>query len=187
MLHVYDWLSLPAKDEGERAAKEWLRKFSQPAYDKGKNGSNDWLASYPLTCEYKDERYWCRGCSRLGDVWITKDSTGKTYYDHRVNVEECSNWIMFEGKGFNKNSTMEPLSMDEIKAELSPQMKSLWDAAAKCLDSSTEENVSAFRKLCFPGEIMLLQRAYAMSVIKGCCRGGSDDFETINLDQEQAE
>jgi len=49
-----------------------------------------------LTVEWRGQRYWRRGCSRMGDVWITKDPTGATYYDHRVNVEELSNWKRFD-------------------------------------------------------------------------------------------
>ena len=44
-------------------------------------------------------------------------------------------------------------------------MKSVWDAAAKCLDAPTDENLGEFKKLCRPGEIMVLLRAYADSVI----------------------
>lgn len=57
------------------------------------------------------------------------------------------------------------LSADEVKATLSPHMKSVWDAAAKCLDAPSEENLSEFKKLCRPGEIMVLLRHYAESVI----------------------
>jgi len=47
-----------------------------------------------LTVEWRGQRYWCRGCSRMGDVWITKDPTGATYYDHRVNVEELPKLVV---------------------------------------------------------------------------------------------
>lgn len=95
-LHVYDWLDQPAADENERLAKEWLNKFSKSAYDKYKSGAGDWLAAHALTVEWRGQRYWCRGCSRLGDVWITKDPTRATHYDHRVNVGELSNWERFD-------------------------------------------------------------------------------------------
>ena len=57
------------------------------------------------------------------------------------------------------------LSADEVKAALAPHMKAVWDAAAKCLDAPTDENLSEFKKLCRPGEIMVLLRHYAESVV----------------------
>lgn len=56
-------------------------------------------------------------------------------------------------------------SADEVKATLSPHMQSVWDAAAKCLNAPTDENLAEFKKLCRPGEIMVLLRTYADSVI----------------------
>ena len=94
-LHVYDWLDQPAKDENERQAKEWLNKFVLPPGTKYKSGASDWLTAHALTCEWRGQRYWCRGASRMGDVWITKDPTYAKYYDHRVDVEELSNWKRF--------------------------------------------------------------------------------------------
>jgi len=91
LLHVYDWLNLPPANDAERDAKEWLDKFCQPAYTKHENGVDKWLARYQVTVEWKGTRYICSGASRMGDVWLkTKDSTD--FYDHRVDVEELSNW-----------------------------------------------------------------------------------------------
>lgn len=57
------------------------------------------------------------------------------------------------------------LSADEVKATLSPHMKSVWDAAVKCLDAPADENLSEFKKLCRPAEIMALLRYYAELVV----------------------
>jgi hypothetical protein len=100
-MHVYEWLDLPASNEGEKLAKEWLNKFSMPAYDKYTSGANSWLRSHALTVEWRGQRYYCRGCSRMGDVWITKDHTGNSFYDHRVNVEELTNWKRFDNGAGN--------------------------------------------------------------------------------------
>lgn len=86
-LHIYDWLAIPAKDDGEKLAKEWLDQFTRPAMDK----DNEWLEARVLSCDYQGESYICSGASRLGDVWLRKRGS-KCYYDIRVNVEECSNW-----------------------------------------------------------------------------------------------
>jgi len=95
-LHIYDWLDQPPANENEKLAKEWLNKFVLPPATKYKSGASAWLDARALTVEWKGERYWCRGASKMGDVWIAKDPTGNTYYDHRVNVEELSNWKRFD-------------------------------------------------------------------------------------------
>ena len=97
MKHVYDWLEEPAKDDGEKQAKDWLDKFTRPAYDKYKEGWDKWLEARVLTCEWKGKRYQCTGASRMGDVWL-KDDGSESFYDHRVHVEELSAWNLCENK-----------------------------------------------------------------------------------------
>lgn len=90
-MHVYDWLDLPPANDAERDAKEWLNNFCQPAHKKMFEGGDKWLARYRVTVEWKGKRYTCSGASRMGDVWLkTEGSTN--FYDHRVLVEELSNW-----------------------------------------------------------------------------------------------
>lgn len=91
MTHVYDWLAAPSQNAEEKAAKEWLDKFTRPAYDKYVSGLYDWLAERELSVEWRGQRYICSGASRLGDVWL-KSPGSKSYYDHRVPVDELSNW-----------------------------------------------------------------------------------------------
>jgi hypothetical protein len=90
-LHVYDWLAQPSNTDGERDAKEWLDKFCRPVLEKHEQGIDAWLAKYRLTVEWQGQRYTCTGASRLGDVWLKEDGS-TSYYDHRVEVEELSNW-----------------------------------------------------------------------------------------------
>jgi hypothetical protein len=90
-LHVYDWLEMSPTNDAERDAKEWLDKFLRPAYTKYTDGSQEWLDRRRVTVEWKGKRYTCSGASRLGDVWLKKEGS-ENYYDHRVNVEELSNW-----------------------------------------------------------------------------------------------
>ena len=90
-LHVYDWLDLPSENDAERDAKEWLEHFCQPAYKKMMEGGDAWLARYRVTVEWKGKRYTCSGASRMGDVWL-KTEGSSDFYDHRVNVEDLSNW-----------------------------------------------------------------------------------------------
>ena len=91
-LHVYDWLDQPAKDEGEKRAKEWLEQFVKPAMDK----DHDWLNARRLTCEYEGKRYRCIGASSLGDVWITSDMRAENGYEKRVDVESLSSWELVD-------------------------------------------------------------------------------------------
>lgn len=91
MKHVYDWLEEPPANDAERDAKEWLDKFTRPAYEKYISGVNTWLDQHQVTVEWKGERYICSGASRMGDVWLKKPGSSN-YYDHRVDVDELSNW-----------------------------------------------------------------------------------------------
>lgn len=50
------------------------------------------MEDYKLFCMYKGERYRCTGASRMGDVWLHSDFSQDTGYEHRVDVEECSDW-----------------------------------------------------------------------------------------------
>jgi hypothetical protein len=90
-MHVYEWLNLPSASDGERDAKEWLDKFTLPAYDKYNQGIQKWLDQYHVTVEWKGSRYLCSGASRLGDIWLREEGS-KAFYDHRVLLEELSNW-----------------------------------------------------------------------------------------------
>jgi hypothetical protein len=51
----------------------------------------EYIAKYQLYCDYKESRYRVVGCSRMGDVWLTKDFTS-TQYQERVDVADCSAW-----------------------------------------------------------------------------------------------
>jgi len=91
MKHVYDWLEEPPLNNAEADAKTWLDRFLRPAYDKHIDGTNQWLSLYTVLCDWNGHTYICSGASRLGDVWLrNKDS--QSFYDHRVDVDECSNW-----------------------------------------------------------------------------------------------
>ena len=89
--HIYDWLDSPATDPEEKNAKEWLNRFTLPAIEKHKGGHEKWLSRHKLTVVWRCKRYQCTGASRMGDVWL-KSRGSKNYYDHRVNVDELSDW-----------------------------------------------------------------------------------------------
>ena len=90
MTHIDDWLDVPAVDEAERVAKEFLEHARRPAVEK----DYDWLANHVLTCTYKSRRYRCTGASRLGDVWLARDKKRVHGYDLRIDIADCSDWKM---------------------------------------------------------------------------------------------
>ena len=90
MKHIDEWLDEPASTENERAAKEWLNHFRRPAIDR----DSDWLNARVVTCDYRGERYRCIGASRMGDVWLTKHMDRVNGYDLRIDVAECSAWLV---------------------------------------------------------------------------------------------
>lgn len=53
---------------------------------------HEWIEPYKLFCDYKKNRYRVTGCSRMGDIWLTKNFAQDTGYELRVDVEDCSNW-----------------------------------------------------------------------------------------------
>jgi hypothetical protein len=109
-LHVYDWLDPPAADEHEARAKEWLNNFAREDRE-FEPATLAWLKARSLTCEWQGRRWWCRGCSSMGDVWITRDPTRRIFYDHRVDVRELSQWRTFVGRG----------NLQPVESELAPE------------------------------------------------------------------
>lgn len=50
----------------------------------------EFIEPHQLYCTYEGDRYRVTGCSRLGDVWLTKDFNQSTGYQKRVDVAACS-------------------------------------------------------------------------------------------------
>ena len=87
MTHIDDWLDDPTT--GPADVKEWLEQFRRPAIEK----DHAWLRSRQLFCTYKDgKRYRCIGCSRMGDVWLTKHFERENGYDLRIDIADCTDW-----------------------------------------------------------------------------------------------
>lgn len=107
-MHVYDWIDTPNKEEVERDVKRWLGAFSQPAYTKYKNKVDQKLAAQRITCVWNSPksnggRYRLVGCSRMGDVWLKAvGSVTRSFYDHRVNILDLSDWQVETVKHPNK-------------------------------------------------------------------------------------
>lgn len=88
---TYIWNRIAAIDKSVSAYAQWmLMHFRLPAAKK-----MDWdkfIADRKLFCTYQGKRYRVTGASRFGDVWLAEDHTRDCGYDHRVAVDECSEW-----------------------------------------------------------------------------------------------
>lgn len=47
-----------------------------------------YIDPYQLFCKYRGKAYRVTGCSRLGDIWLTRDFSRNIGYDERVSVTE---------------------------------------------------------------------------------------------------
>lgn len=83
-MHVDDYLESPDADP---VAKEFLEHARRTAGEK----DHQWLQANRPYVTWRGRVYLCVGASRLGDVWLKGDGEG-SYYDHRVDVAELSNW-----------------------------------------------------------------------------------------------
>lgn len=94
--HVDDFIdygtsfSSDKREEHEDYARWVLNHFRQPAICK--MAFAPFMKPFKLFCDYKGEKYRVIGASRLGDVWLTSDFSKENGYEHRVCVDECSNW-----------------------------------------------------------------------------------------------
>ncbi len=52
----------------------------------------EFMKDHKLFCTYEGKRFRCTGASRFGDVWLTSDFEQEDGYQHRVAVEQCSEW-----------------------------------------------------------------------------------------------
>ena len=82
--HVDDFIDDPKSD---RYAATWFESFRRPAVDKMRKPD----ARKPFAT-FEGNRYRVIGCSRLGDAWPTATFTREFGYDHRVDVDACSDW-----------------------------------------------------------------------------------------------
>lgn len=76
--------------ENEDYARWVLNYFRHPAILK--NAFKPFMKEHKLFCEYKNKKYRVIGASRLGDVWLTSNFEAENGYEHRICVDECSNW-----------------------------------------------------------------------------------------------
>lgn len=51
-----------------------------------------WIEPHQLYCTYRGDRYRVTGASRMGDIWLAKDFSQDRGYDHRVMVDDVTDW-----------------------------------------------------------------------------------------------
>lgn len=82
--HVDDFIDDPATNP---YAASWFEAFRRPAMAKLREPDDR-----KLFATYEGTRYRVIGCSRFGDVWLTRDFSREFGYEHRVAVDACSDW-----------------------------------------------------------------------------------------------
>lgn len=92
MKHIDDWLehAVCSRDPGTRYAAFVLHHKRLSAV--AQFAFSDFVGNLPLYCDYNGSRFRCTGASRLGDVWLATNHNRDYGYDHRVDVDDCSNW-----------------------------------------------------------------------------------------------
>lgn len=91
MTHIDDWIDSPrCADAGEKYAKFVFWYFRYPAW--AQSAFEPWMRDHKLFCTYKGQRFRVTGASRMGDVWLAQDFGRQHGYDHRVAVDDCSDW-----------------------------------------------------------------------------------------------
>lgn len=93
MTHVDDFVDDygDADAPWQRAYARWMfLHFRLPALLK--HSFAQFIADRRLFCTWQGKRYRVTGASRLGDVWLHSDFSVDTGYEHRVELDECSDW-----------------------------------------------------------------------------------------------
>lgn len=87
-IHVDDFIDCHFGKE--KYARFVLNYFRMPAALKF--DFEEFMKPFKLFADWKDKRYRVTGASRMGDVWLSDDFDRECGYEHRVFVEELSNW-----------------------------------------------------------------------------------------------
>lgn len=82
--HVDDFIDDPSSNA---YAASWFESHRRPAVDQLEKPD-----TRKLFATYRGRRYRVTGCSRFGDVWLHSNKNAEFGYEHRVNVDACSDW-----------------------------------------------------------------------------------------------
>lgn len=87
-IHVDDFIDCHFGKE--KYARFVLNYFRMPAALKF--DFEEFMKPFKLFATWKGNRYRVTGASRMGDVWLTSKFDQELGYEHRVFVEELTNW-----------------------------------------------------------------------------------------------
>lgn len=76
----------------EHYSKFFFLLHRLPAYMK--NDFAEWINQYKLLCKYNGKKYRVTGCSRMGDIWLNENFNADNGYDHRVMINQVSDFSM---------------------------------------------------------------------------------------------
>lgn len=86
-MHVDDYID---GLDGDPYAQFVLNLFRLPAMQTMRWAKQ--IERSPLFCTWQGKRFRVIGASRLGDVWLTSHFSATSGYQHRVDVEHCTEW-----------------------------------------------------------------------------------------------
>ena len=89
-MHVDDFIDDSFSQDNEKYARWVLMYYRLPAVMI--NDFKEFMKGHLLFCTWEGKRYRVNGASRLGDIWLTADYDHEYGYEHRVDLETCSNW-----------------------------------------------------------------------------------------------
>lgn len=88
--HVDDFITDYDTNPALLYAKWFLFLKRMPALEQAMFA--EFIHPYKLFATWKEKRYRVTGASRMGDVWLSADFKREVGYEHRVELEELSEW-----------------------------------------------------------------------------------------------
>lgn len=65
------------------------------------------MENHKLFCTFQNKRYRVTGSSAMGDIWLHSNFNVDEGYQHRVSLDECSQWGYGFTNFFNENGDVE--------------------------------------------------------------------------------
>lgn len=91
MPHIDEWIDEPCSSTSPEAYAKFVFLYMR-THAWMQDAFRPWMSQFKLFCTFQGKRFRCTGASRLGDVWLTEDFEKSRGYEHRVDVDECSDW-----------------------------------------------------------------------------------------------